>query len=443
MGMRTTIPNSNSFLLRDMTHKNAKAAIHRAVVTGVNVEKGTMSVRLEDVPYIASDVGFPLLGLSLPPEVSTDEDASVDYGLVSWGRYIPQIRDVIYVAFGMNGNLHALGYASIFYSGFTKKDDELGDAEKLGWGEGSGNKVEPGDWDFRSSRGSTLYLGSRAKIGSRHCSATFDFFTGDVITEAPLVMNIAGSSEHRFGSVRRKVLPTDAQEAAMPSTRGGTTAQEWSSVVRWESLPSGLDLAGFSFGDVIEEIGGVYAIKVSPKMLTTRRYFYSVSEAGAGKTYEESVDSNGNYYVDALTAVETKWNTPLSAWSVLSLSNDITTSQGFSVTAGSTISFTSASSFSLTSGSSTSLTSASGFTVTAPSVILGSAAAMPLVMSPSFISGFTIYLTAMTTLFTALAAACAVPPLTPLGASFTSIATACGTLQGSLAGMATVITKAS
>jgi hypothetical protein len=426
MGMRTTIPNSNSFLLRDQAHRNAKAAIHRAIVTDVHVEKGTVSVRLEDIPHVA-EVGFPLMGFSIPPSSSTTESESVDFSLSSWGRYIPQVRDIIYVAFGMNGNLHALGYSSVFYGSVERKSYEEEDSGGLGWGEASGTKVESGDWDFKSSRGSVLYLGDKAKIGSTNCVTTFNCFTGDIVTESPLTITNAGASESRFGAARRKVLPTNAQEEYMPSTRGGTTCQEWSTVVRWESLPSGLDLAGFSFGDVIEDLGGSYAIKVSPKFLTTRRYFYSVSEAGTGTTYEELVDSNGNYYVDSVTSVESKWTMPLSAWSITNLSTEITSSKSFSATVTTTTDFTSGGQFS----------------VTAPSVILGSAAAQPLVLGPAFTAGFNSFLTTFTALFTALASASAVPPLTPLGASFTSLATACGTLQSALSGMVTAITKAS
>lgn len=430
MGMRTTIPNSNSFLLRDQAHRNAKAAIHRAIVTDVHVEKGTVSVRLEDIPHVA-EVGFPLMGFSIPPLPKSQVEAgagTVDFSLSSWGRYIPQVRDIIYVAFGMNGNLHALGYSSVFYGSVERKSYEEEDSGGLGWGEASGTKVESGDWDFKSSRGSVLYLGDKAKIGSTNCVTTFNCFTGDIITESPLTITNAGASEHRFGSVRRKVLPTDAQEEYMYSPRGGTKCQEWSAVVRWESPPSGLDLAGFSFGDVIEDLGGSYKIKTSPKFLTTRRYFYSVSEAGTGTTYEESVDSNGNYYVDSLTSVESKWTMPLSAWSVTNLSTEITSSQSFSAIVTTTTDFTSGGQFS----------------VTAPSVILGSAAAQPLVLGPAFTAGFNSFLTTFNTLFLTLAGISVPPsPLAPLGASFTDLAAACITLQSALSGMVTAITKAS
>jgi hypothetical protein len=140
MGSNSINVRGNSFDRRHRDHEKLFNAIHRARVTDVFVEKGTMAVVLEGVAYSAQ-VTIPLLGLSAPPSVTEEEreQGKANFKASSWGRYLPQVGDLVLVGFGSNGELHALGYSAIFYRGFDLSDSEEESTGGIGWGETSGS----------------------------------------------------------------------------------------------------------------------------------------------------------------------------------------------------------------------------------------------------------------------------------------------------------------
>jgi hypothetical protein len=405
MGMNTYIPGSSSFENRDKAYKDAKYSTHRARVTDIHVAEGTVSVTLEDIAY-QGKVTMPLLGLSAPIQ----SDGNADFGKASWGRYIPQIGDLLYVAFSTTNTLYSLGYASIYYKGFEDQDKFKESEGGIGWGATSGVDIQPGDWDFRSGRRSTLYLGEIARIGALNCSSTYNYTTGEAFTTAPTIKNESSLNTYRFGQAKRIILPSDPKEQYIVSTRAGTTAQEFNVQLKWSGIPTALDLATFAFGDVIEEVAGSYAIRLSSKGGTTRRYFASSNELGTSTTYEEAVDSFGNYKVTSSLSTNFEWDTPLATWEITNLVSKLksTTSIGLESVL----------------------------------VNLGNGSKEPLVKGTTFMTAYTAYLTQELASYNTLLTA-SVGPLAGYAPSFTALIANTSTLLSKLSTMLTTNTKAS
>ena len=328
MGSDALTGRNNSFAKRDADHNRLYNAIHRARVTEIFIDEGRVAVTLENVAYSAT-VTIPLLGLSAPPSAVNPSEA--DFSSSSWGRYIPQIGDLLLVGFGSNGDLYALGYSAIFYRGMDVADVDNESTGGIGWGETSAKTLNPGDWDFKSSRNSTLYLGDKVSIASGPYSIDLNQATDDITITTPLLIGSFGTSRMLLGMVERFVLPTDDEPTAIPSPRAGTTAQEATFKVRWNGGPTdGQELATLSMGDVIDDDGSTASIRLSGATVPqpVRRYFNSVDNTGYITSYTEMVDAGGNYEVTASTATDFQWSTIAATWKINNLKTEWTSLEG-------------------------------------------------------------------------------------------------------------------
>lgn len=346
MGSNSVNPRGGSFNKRARDHQMLYSAIHRARVTDVFIEKGTIAVTLENVAYSAQ-VTIPLLGLSAPPgpvDPDRPDDAPVaDFKQSSWGRYIPQVGDLILVGFGSNGDLYALGYHAIYYEGFNVADTAAEGIGGLGWGKTSAKTLKPGDWDFRSAGNSNLYLGNKATLSSGTHAIELNQPTNDITISTPLLIGNIGTSKLYYGEVERFVLPTDTEPSAIASSRSGKTAQEATVKVRWNGGPTdGQELATWSMGDVIDDDSSTAAIRLSnaDSPQPVRRYFNSVDSTGYVTSYTEMVDSNGNYEVASSLATQFKWDTTLAAWEISNLSLDWTATDTIDLSSNTTVTIT-------------------------------------------------------------------------------------------------------
>jgi hypothetical protein len=317
--------NRNYFHIQKEQHKQFMFSIHRARVTDVYVDKGTVNVELEDVAYSA-EVDMPFLGMSMPPKKNEDDLAELS---ASWGRYIPQQGDILLVGFGANGICYALGYNVVYYEGFTQKDLGRTDLGGIGWGEGSAKKLKPGDWDFKSAQGSSLYLGDKVRINSGPHNITVNKSTGDITCKSSLLKDRYGtSSEGRKGEVRRKLLPTDPSETAIYNL-ALQVAQESTDVVKL-GFPQ-IEMARTQMGDVIDET--LFQPMASTLGGTVIRRLESVKDpTGLVDLYVKKVDNAGNYGVEAPTAVMFQWTTPAATWTIANNVTNITTTTSFDIT---------------------------------------------------------------------------------------------------------------
>ncbi len=409
--------NKNRLLSQKEDHKRFMSGIHRARVTDVHIDEGTVNVEFEDVPF-STEVVFPLLGLSMPPKRS---ESHANEKAASWGRYIPQQNDILLVGMGPGGKAYALGYHAVFYGGFNYRDIDQESTGGIGWGEASAKTLKPGDWDFKSARGSTLYLGDKTKITSGPHSILLNKSTGDITSKSSLLMDKYGaSSESRKGGARRKILPTDPAETTIYNATL-QVAQESTDVVS-SGFPK-LEMTRTSMGDVVDEL--TFQVMVSTLGGTTIRRLESVKDpAGAVDVYAKKVDDIGNCGVEAPTAILFQWLTPAATWNI---TNAIST-------------LNSTTSYTLTSPLIT-LNAATTALIQSLNVQLGGPAAVsPVIKGTEFMTALTTFLAAIATAGSTNAAI--VPP-TPIGngAMLAAITTAAAALAAALAGTLSVKVK--
>ena len=393
MGHNTTIPSAGSFVSRDAHSSLYLNRIHVVKVVEVIVNRGLIKVGSP----VDEEITIPLLGLSTPP--SSSGDNGIDFKASAWGRYIPQVGDAVFVAYGTNGRPYALGYSAVYYEGLELGDKINEETGGTGWGTVTEKNLKPGDWDFRSSRGSQFYLGDKTTWSSGTCSITLLQADQEMDLNSSLINHKAGPSIIRYGNARRLVLPTDFEESYIyaPLERTATVAQEFSIDMRWNNgLPEGASLAYFGMGDVVDDL--TKTSMLSSNTFPVRMYFAATDQSGLIESYKESVDSLGNYEVTANTAISFKWLTPLAAWETTNLSTSIISTESFSVTAGTQASIDAIAELSLSGAISATLDSEA-------IVKLGGGAVSPVVRGTDLVNAITTFNSVMIPLATTAAAA--------------------------------------
>lgn len=401
------LPKAGSVSRRKQQHADMMNSIHKATVTDVYLDNGTCQVIFEKLP-LSLRVNFPLLGLSVP----LGGDGYSDWKSSSWGRYIPHVGDVLLIAFEYNNSAFALGYYSVDYREMKLRDaDSVKNGEGgISWGDASHKELKSGDWDFKSSNGSYLTLSDRARIGSNNCSVTMDSNNASVSISTNTLVLEPGNVRVLSGTVKRKLLPIDFEESIVPSGRGDTNSQEHTVSVNWPNSPATESpLAFHSIGDVTEEKAGVNMLKVSSLGNPVRKHEYFTDRSGTIKVHEETIDSFGNYLMESNLAIKREYKSPLSDWSVLNKSFDITSSQGFDLTSPD---------IKLTGN-----------------VTLGGPAALPLLkVPPDFSAQWSIYFTGASAALMALNAIAPNP-------AFTAASTAATMLVSALSSNSTTLVK--
>jgi hypothetical protein len=441
MGRLITKKNYNQ--IREAQHQSYFSGIHRARVEAVHIDKGTVEVRMDGLPSI-QEVTIPLLGLSLPyPKDGNDKTYMTSS---SWGRYIPQVGDMLLIGFNSNGTAYALGYHAVFYQGMKYLDDQREAKGGIGWGEASGKKLKEGDWDFKSARGCSFYMGYDAKLASGSHSIEINKTQGNVTLTSALVQDRYGEAGvSRKGQAKRFLTPVDPAETDIFSIIPGNSpkiAQESYDVVSYGTvLGVPIELSRIHHGEVVDETTKtvmVPAINTSLKPLvlmvgTGIRMLHSVKDpGGATDFYISAIDDLGNYGVSAPTAVGFQWMTPAATWQIDNL-NTIQNSTGTYSLTSPAITLTGETSITL-SGGTLSFTGTTSATITAPTisalgtVILGATGGLPLVKAtPQLLVAWAAYFAGAATAWTALAT------VVPAVATMSGLATTMATMLASAA----------
>lgn len=422
MGRLRTKPSRFSQL--NAMNQSFFSHIHRARVIDTYVANGTVNAMIEGTDVVLT-VYAPLLALSLPPKQS-DTDTS-NGGKAAWAKYIPQVGDLLLIGFDTNGEPYSLGYHAVYYKGFDTKDYAAESSGGIGWGEASGIRLEPGDFDFYSKRNSRMMLTDKATFASGPHVLTLNQSKGDAtLTSTLSIVQYGEASEHRQGGVRRFLLPTDSEETDIYGIFG-SIAQESTDVVKRGMVGTpGIEMCRTSLGEVIDELTFLPMVPVvtypdlNTMTGTGTRIFRSVKDpSGATELYSELVDDLGNYGVSAMSALGFQWFTPAATWTTLNAITDWTTSGMYTLTVGGDLSMT-----------------AANASITAAQVALGADSASEfLVKGTTFVTALNVFLTAVT-------AAVAVVGTAPQNAAaLTAIGTAAGILQGSLSTALSTVTK--
>ena len=380
MGRLRTTPGFHERMRNQ--HRAFFSSIHRATVidTSSAVTKGTVDAQIEGSDVTLADMLAPLMSFSIPPKgklPTGDLNTADDNGAsAAWGRYIPQVGDVLLVGFDTNGEPYALGYHATFFGAMDIKDKQASARGGIGWGVESDVKLKPGDWDFMSKRNARLMLTDKAQLSSGPHSLTLDQSAGAATLTSTLAVTQYGeASKELQGSVRRFILPTDTTETEIYGIFG-SIAQESTNIVKRGSLvvPGGIEMARTSVGEVIDEltflpmVPAVTYPALNKLVGTGTRFLRSVKDPlGTTEFFTELVDDLGNYGLSATTATACQWTTPLATWTVLNASTDWTSSTGFSVTTLGALDLTAATGFSVTAATAT---------ITATQVALGADTAL-------------------------------------------------------------------
>lgn len=410
-------------------HRSFFSSIHRAQVTDAAsvLTKGTVNALIENTDLVIS-VLAPLVALSLPPKgrnadntLNNDDDNGAK---TSWGRYIPQVGDMLIIGFDTNGEPYALGYHATYFQAMEVKDQDAEDRGGIGWGEVSGIDLEGGDWDFKARRGGRVVLTDKAQLSSGASMLILDQAGGEAVLNSTLVRTAYGeASEERQGAVKRLILATDSEETDIPGIFG-STAQESTNVVSRGSLTGPIEMARTSMGEVIDETTYLPMVPLtsysdlSEMKGTGTRLFRSVKDfSGASELYSELVDDLGNYGVSASTSLAFQWFTPASTWSILNAITDWQSSGSFSITTLGDFGI-----------------DALNATISAQQVALGGSTATSfLIKGTEFMSAFKVFLTALGALSGGSPAQNA--------AAVTAIVAAANVLSGALSNVLSTVTK--
>lgn len=460
-------------------------SVHRARVNDVNVDQGTCTVSILDAGDFPRRIPIPLLGFSFPPQKNTTDK---NYLRTSWGVYIPQVNDIVLIAFDAIGLPHCLGYSYNNFPDMRNADDANEERGGIGWADASGKRLRSGDWSFKSSGGSFIYLSDRASFscGPHAVRMEKSSAVNELTLQSCLIHSRYGdAAEVRAGGVRRFLVPgVDTTERDVYGTFG-TVAQEYTNYVRRGSFtnPTGMQMmVHLSEGEVIDDLTGIVMVPavsatcadLLPALVGTGvRSLKLVKDdlSGMVDQYAEIVDNLGNYGVSAKLATGFMWNTPVANWTIQNLITTWNTKLNYdlivgtnytvkstlaasieavtsaSLKAGTTVGVDAGTDLSLKAGGKGSLvvgttldvTASAAMTLTAPSIALGgSAASEPLVKGTSFIAALADFLTGlsgigpqMKALSVALGAlgTASTGPLAPLAVSFGTCATAAGAMS--------------
>jgi len=324
----------NTFVEKKRMNNAYMYSVHRARVSDVHISEGTCDVTIEGHAN-TEPVNFPLVGLSVPPSGNPDQSNSLQ---ASWVRYIPQRGDMLLVGRSSNGTLYAMGYHAVYYRGFDTMDKEREDRGGIGWGESSGRDLQPGDFDVKSARNASLYIGDKVKVSSGPHSLVLNKVTDDSTLTSGLIKDRYGeASEDRKGEARRFVLPTDSSETSITSAINPTqTAQERTSVIKHGSIiiPGGVEVVKQSMGEVIDE--STFLPQVSKMGGKNIRYMLNVNDltkdpTGNTSAYLVEIDDFGNKKITADTASMFQWSTPTANWDISNVNTSINSTTKFSI----------------------------------------------------------------------------------------------------------------
>jgi hypothetical protein len=252
----------------------------KCTVVAVDTRNGTVTLRLGGSLGQYPDVKIPLMQFSLNRTKS------------SWGRFMPQIGDLVTAVQDLDGDLHILNWECLNYRQIADADAE----EQFIFRE-----LKEGEFEWRSSGAATIFgseLGELRLTGGP-VSVTLSKDQLEAVYDAPLHRAIAGGCESRFGEVRRKLLPTDVEES---SILGGTLAESQTVVARSTGLVD-TRLADVTLGDVAADFAP-YTPALGPVGLPLRAQARLYDDLGATELFSFAVDNTGNVaWTQAATAV--------------------------------------------------------------------------------------------------------------------------------------------
>lgn len=270
----------------------------RAQVSAVDADNGYVIFTYESLPSGGKYATVPPLWLSFPP-------ASV--GGPAWGRFMPQITDMVKVSFDYNDEPRIVGYDVVAnkplvgdgHSGWPQLKDinenakNSSDTSKAKFGQF--NPLKPGEYDFMSSGGAYIYGGSTGRLYLAGGAVSISLVKNDMRMQARALLwsHIADDSEFKFGQVRRR--KDDGTEAIVSSDQNGDF-KEFRVTVNKSTDSGKQELASIVVGNVVDDTGNIVQGKQSS---IDARYLLQVYNDSAQLKLQQFFDKEGNIEIHA------------------------------------------------------------------------------------------------------------------------------------------------
>ena len=358
----------------------------RAQIESVNPTDGKLTINTNEV-YSTRSLTAPVLWFSAQGRES------------AWGRYMPMGskkttingKDVVYggeichVLYRNDGTAVFAGYDAT-----ATKDGEQGwtDLEAARQAKVPGfstfRQLKRGEFDFKSS-GDAYIFGSNAGqllLAGGQAYIKLDKQAYRIESKAAEFHQTSLASQSRVGIVFRKLTPADMSESQVPGgfseflvDLNNSTTNPINPLTGWPTNPLA-SIAKLHFGDIYSGSSPPIPMPGLKVPGPLRGLISLGGPLGAAEVFRIEIDQAGN-----------------AAWTQVGpLGIDFTTLK---------------------------------FSITSPMILLGGVTAIhPLILSTPYRSAESAMHTAMSTAFKALATAAATAPLTPLAASFTTLAAA-------------------
>lgn len=230
----------------------------------------------------------------------------------AWGRYIPFDTDMVKVSFDYDDKPHIVGYDVI--AGDPKKS-----GPDVGWAglrEAYENDeipdfftLNPGEFDFKSVGGAYIFGSDGGELLLQGGLATIDLDKGtnEILSTARLHVDVATSSEIRFGEVRRPV-PVVLTESSVGPWNPTSLGQEFDVNLKYNDGATDHNIARLGIGNLATDTSVEMAGSGMPKLLAVELY----DTAGIMKVFNLEVDSIGSTSISAQTAPNFNIDYPLA-----------------------------------------------------------------------------------------------------------------------------------
>lgn len=262
--------------------KERSGLIDVVILDGLSAKRESL-----EIPF----AGFSVAG-------SKDDDGNLLNGFrSSWIRYMPQVDDLVYVAFGPRGEARILGPANM--PGGYKALADSRDKFKSKFPYADFTDLKQGEWDMRSSGGAyifgnrdgALYLAAGSTVTQR-----LDKQNNETRAQAGLWVQGSVGSYVRLGDIKRR-LPTEFKETSKIEL--DPTAPKEFSVHLETNLPVPLLIADEQLGGVRDDFGAP-RLSTLAQPLRYRRKIWALGSTALVSipVHSDEVDILGNQTID-------------------------------------------------------------------------------------------------------------------------------------------------
>jgi len=298
-------PGENTGVSNALNRSHIHNRTIRAQVENIDSKSGIATFVYDGLPG-SRHATIPPLWMSFP-----------ESGGPAWGRYMPQVSDLVKLSFDHADKAHVVGYD------IEAGKDGVGDG-RAGWPQlhdqyvasqssSDASRVKfkqfaplnPGEYDFMSSGGSYIYGNNAGKLFMAGGASTFTLNKNDssITGSAQYFSHVADDCVFRFGQVRRQT--TSGTVGPIPAV--GESLKEFNVVAKSSSATK---LAEFSLGNVYVDLTPIMVgdIQDSARVCTT------TFNDGGVESFRFAVGANGNIDMNSKFATQIAYDFQSATW---------------------------------------------------------------------------------------------------------------------------------